>query len=53
MLKAIPEDCSEDSDKWYEPGAEVWASKAYLDNFFLRPADPEAYDPKSHPAAKN
>jgi ribose transport system substrate-binding protein len=49
MLAAIPEDCSEDSDQWYHPGVEVWAGKDYLDNFFLRPADPEAYDPASHP----
>ena len=31
------------------PGIEAWAGKAYLDQFFLRPADPEAYDPASHP----
>jgi ribose transport system substrate-binding protein len=49
MLAAIPADCSEDSDGWYHPGIEAWAGKAYLDNFFLRPADPEAYDPASHP----
>ena len=49
MMKEIPEDCSEDSDGWYHPGIEKWASAAYLDNFFLRPADPEKYDPKSHP----
>lgn len=51
MLEAIPADCSEDSDQWYHPGIEAWAGKAFLDNFFLRPADPEAYDPASHPAA--
>ena len=49
MMAAIPEHCSEDSDQWYHPGIEAWAGKAYLDNFFLRPADPEAYDPASHP----
>ena len=49
MLAAIPEDCSEDSDGWYHPGIEAWAGKAYLDQFFLRPADPEAYDAASHP----
>ena len=49
MLAAIPADCSEDSDQWYHPGAEEWASKAFLDNFFIKPADPEAYDPASHP----
>jgi len=51
MMAAIPEDCSEDSDQWYHPGIEAWAGKEFLDNFFLRPADPEAYDPASHPAA--
>ena len=49
MLAAIPADCNENSDQWYHPGAVQWAGKEYLDNFFLRPADPEAYDPKSHP----
>lgn len=49
MLAAIPADCSEDSDGWYHPGIEAWAGKEYLDQFFLRPADPEAYDPASHP----
>lgn len=51
MLAAIPEDCSEQSDQWYHPGIESWAGSAFLDNFFLRPADPEAYDPASHPVA--
>lgn len=51
MLEAVPEDCSEDSDAWYHPGIEAWAGKDFLDQFFLRPADPEAYDPASHPAA--
>ncbi|MFN7595258.1 MAG: hypothetical protein ACK5PT_00560, partial [Cereibacter sp.] len=51
MMAAIPADCSEQSDQWYHPGIEAWAGKAFLDNFFLRPADPEAYDPASHPAA--
>ncbi len=49
QLKTVMgEDCNEDSDGWYNVGIEKWASKAYLDQFFLRPADPEAYDPKSH-----
>lgn len=48
MLAAIPEDCSEDSDQWYEPGIDKWAPAAFLDNFFLRPADPEKYDPASY-----
>ncbi|SEM36364.1 monosaccharide ABC transporter substrate-binding protein, CUT2 family [Roseovarius azorensis] len=50
MLAAIPQDCSEQSSGWYHPGIEAWAGKEFLDNFFLRPADPEAYDPASHPA---
>ena len=49
MMKAIPSDCSEQSDKWYHPGIESWAGKKFLDNFFLRPADPEKYDVASHP----
>lgn len=51
MLAAIPEDCSEQSSGWYHPGIETWAGKEFLDAFFLRPADPEAYDPASHPTA--
>lgn len=50
MLAAIPEDCSEQSPGWYHPSIEAWAGKEFLDNFFLRPADPEAYDTASHPA---
>jgi ribose transport system substrate-binding protein len=49
MMAAIPADCSVQSDKWYHPGPEAWAGKAFLDNFFLRPADPELYNPASHP----
>ncbi|MCA3441773.1 MAG: ABC transporter substrate-binding protein [Rhodobacter sp.] len=52
MMAAIPADCSEQSDQWYHPGIEAWAGKEFLDNFFLRPADPEAYDPASHPGAQ-
>lgn len=45
LKKVLNEDCNEDSDGWYNVGAENWAGKAYLDQFFLRPADPEAYKP--------
>jgi ribose transport system substrate-binding protein len=45
LTKVLKEDCNEDSDGWYNSGAENWASKEYLDKFFLRPADPEAYKP--------
>ncbi len=44
IKRALPENCSEDSDKWLNVGPARWgSSKAYLDNFFLRPADPEKY----------
>lgn len=45
LEQALPADCSEDSDKWTQVGAQRWASKSYLDNFFLRPADPEKFKP--------
>lgn len=41
----LEENCDRNSTGWYMPGIEVWGGKAYLDNFFLRPADPEAYKP--------
>jgi len=40
-------DCDTNSTGWYNPGIDIWGGKDYLDNFFLRPADPEAYDPSS------
>ncbi len=43
--KAIPADCSEQSDQWANVGMKDWANNAYLDNFFLRPADPEKFKP--------
>lgn len=45
LSKVLNEDCNEDSDGWYDVGAEAWAGKAYLDQFFLKPADPEAFKP--------
>ncbi len=45
LSKVMDENCNEDSDGWYTVGVEKWAPKAYLDSFFLRPADPEAYKP--------
>jgi ribose transport system substrate-binding protein len=45
LTKVLNEDCNEESDGWYNVGAENWAAKAYLDQFFLRPADPEAFKP--------
>ncbi|WP_205042078.1 ABC transporter substrate-binding protein [Rhodoligotrophos defluvii] len=48
LSTVLDENCNEDSDGWYNVGIENWAGKEYLDQFFLRPADPEAYDPASH-----
>ncbi len=48
LMKILDENCNEESDGWYNVGAEAWASKDYLDKFFLHPADPEKYDPASH-----
>ena len=45
VTKMLAENCNEESDKWQNVGADRWASSAYLDNFFLRPADPEKYKP--------
>lgn len=45
VKKLVPENCSEDSDKWLNVGIEKWGGKAYLDQFFLRPADPEKFKP--------
>lgn len=49
QLKAVlDEDCNVDSDGWYNVSIEDWAGKEYLDQFFLRPADPEKYDASKH-----
>lgn len=42
----LPEDCDENSAEWLKVGADRWgADPAYLDQFFLKPADPKAYKP--------
>jgi ribose transport system substrate-binding protein len=43
VAAALPENCSEDSDKWFTVGSEKWGSGKSLDAFFLRPADPTTY----------
>jgi ribose transport system substrate-binding protein len=44
--KALPADCSMDNDGWLSVGESKWGGDpAFLDNFFARPADPEAYKP--------
>jgi ribose transport system substrate-binding protein len=45
VAKLLPESCNEASDKWINVGEDRWASKKYLDSFFLHPADPEAFKP--------
>jgi ribose transport system substrate-binding protein len=42
VAKALPENCNENSDKWFNVGLEKWGGKD-LDSFFLRPADPATY----------
>jgi ribose transport system substrate-binding protein len=42
VAAALPDDCSEDSDKWFTVGIDKWGGKN-LDQFFLHPADPAAY----------
>ena len=48
LTKVMDENCNEDSDGWYNVGIETWAGKSYLDQFFLKPADPEAYTAAMH-----
>ena len=45
LSKVLDDKCNEDSDGWFNVGIESWAGKTYLDQFFLRPADPEAFKP--------
>lgn len=47
-LKAVmKEDCSVDTAEWLKVGADRWGgASSYLDDFFLRPADPKAFKPK-------
>ncbi|MEO1192144.1 MAG: ABC transporter substrate-binding protein [Pseudomonadota bacterium] len=48
LTAVLDEDCNEDSTGWYNVPIEEWAGKEFLDQFFLRPADPTAYDVSSH-----
>jgi len=45
IKKTLNEDCDRNSTGWIHPGIEGWGGKQYLDNFFLRPADPEQFKP--------
>jgi ribose transport system substrate-binding protein len=41
----LDENCDRNSTDWLHVGIENWGGKEYLDNFFLRPADPEMFKP--------
>lgn len=44
LTAVMGEDCSEDSPDWLAVGASRWGQDpAFLDQFFLRPADPRAF----------
>ncbi len=45
LTKIMGTDCNPASADWLAVGKDRWGSKAYLDDFFLRPADPAAYKP--------
>lgn len=46
LVAVMDEGCNPDSPDWLAVGADRWGGDpAYLDNFFLRPADPKAYKP--------
>lgn len=45
VKKILPANCSEESQKWADVGQKNWGSEAYLDQFFLHPADPTQYKP--------
>lgn len=45
MKEKVEENCDRNSTAWLHPGIDLWGGKEYLDNFFLHPADPEAYKP--------
>jgi ribose transport system substrate-binding protein len=44
----LDENCDRNSTEWLNVGIDVWGGTDYLDQFFLRPANPEDYDPASH-----
>jgi len=45
-VKAVlKEDCDPNSPLWMHVGPKAWGAEDYLDQFFLRPADPTKYKP--------
>lgn len=45
VKKRLSKNCSMSSQGWAEVGQKNWGSVAYLNHFFLRPADPTKYKP--------
>ncbi|MDH6265616.1 ribose transport system substrate-binding protein [Rhizobium sp. SG_E_25_P2] len=46
LTKVMDEDCNLDSAEWVKVGAKRWGyDPSYLDDFFLRPADPRSFKP--------
>ncbi|MCV3765859.1 ABC transporter substrate-binding protein [Rhizobium sp. TRM95796] len=46
LTKVMDENCNLDSAEWLKVGAKRWGyDPSYLDDFFLRPADPRAFKP--------
>ncbi len=44
ILKMLPENCDEQASTWLQVGPAKWGQDpAYLDQFFLKPADPTKY----------
>ncbi len=51
LTEILDENCDFNSPDWLNVGPENWGSDpAYLDQFFLRPADPMAYTAEMHTA---
>lgn len=48
VKSVLDEDCSMEDKTWLHVGPAAWGAEDYLDQFFLRPADPTKYDPAQH-----
>ena len=45
LTKVMDADCNPDTPDWLPVGKDAWGGQAFLDQFFLHPADPAAYKP--------
>lgn len=45
VTAALDENCDPNTAEWYHVGPAAWGAEDYLDQFFLRPADPTQYKP--------